>query len=116
MTWWATPLRATTAPSLSTARAFTEVVPISTPIVMAPRELLTNLTQESYVRHYAGPRSHAADQCGRSSVASLPSGNQQQPLPLDDMTKLVVAALAPRRLPGWGRRGGRGHHSGHGFE
>src|SRR5580704_13128702 len=56
MTWWATRLRATTAPSPSTARALTEVVPISTPIVMAPRELLTNLTQESYVRHY-GPRS-----------------------------------------------------------
>jgi hypothetical protein len=46
-TLWATLLRATTVPSSSTARAFTEVVPTSTPTVTARVEGLTNLTRVS---------------------------------------------------------------------
>src|SRR5450631_3160244 len=71
MTSWATRLRATTAPSPSTARALTEVVPISTPIVMAPRELLTNLTKESYFRHYAGPHSGLHSDAGPRFVQRI---------------------------------------------
>ena len=41
-TRWATRLRATTSPFSSTARAFTEVVPMSTPTVIDPRRLLTD--------------------------------------------------------------------------
>ena len=46
-TLWATRLRATTVPSSSTARAFTEVVPTSTPTVTARPDGLTNLTRVS---------------------------------------------------------------------
>ena len=46
-TWWGTRLRATTTPSSSTATAFTEVVPTSTPTVTVRGEALTNLTRVS---------------------------------------------------------------------
>ena len=46
-TLWGTRLRATTTPSSSTATAFTEVVPTSTPTVTVRGEALTNLTRVS---------------------------------------------------------------------
>ncbi len=46
-TRWGTLLRATTLPSSSTASAFTDVVPTSTPTVTARPGALTNLTHVS---------------------------------------------------------------------